>query len=260
MSLEIAQSSSVHHVDNAINSIVVKENVQTHIWCHGDQSSLNIRLMPDAQAFLYCLNNVDSREYTLDIHVGKNAAISMFEFGLGHECTKRTTTIALEQLGATAHYFALDALMSTAHKQSDLTIFHQSAKTHSTQAFRGLYADKATARFLGKVVIDQCAEQSTAHQLYKSIILSDDAHAFVMPHLEIYNHDIKASHGATIGELDYETLFYLCSRGIEEKTAKNMLLQTMVNDIVDSVKNPAIKEKLIALCADSVKSMVDSTP
>lgn len=256
MTLKITHNASTHHVDNTVDAIIVQEHVATHIWCHGNNSRLTIHIEPHAQAFLYCLNNVDVAEHQVDIHVGKDATISLFEFGLGHECTKRRTAISLKHRGATAHYFALDALMSTAVKHSDLTIFHQSPHTHSTQAFRGLYTDKASAHFLGKVVIEQCAEQSTAHQLYRSIILSDDAQASVMPHLEIYNHDIKASHGATIGELDYETLFYLCSRGIPEKTAKGLLLHTMVNDIVDNIKNPGLQEKLMALCADSIENMV----
>jgi Fe-S cluster assembly protein SufD len=257
MSIEITKTSSQPLiVQNAAHhrTITVAENVHAQVVLEtSDNSNLDVKLGPHAHLTLYSLStSTEHKAHNLCASVLADAQFSMFEFGLMGDTTKRTTTVELMQPGASVNYCALDQLLGQADKKTELTIHHKAPHTTSSQAFRGMYAGSAKASFLGKVVVAQNAAHSSAAQLYKSILLSDQAKAYVMPQLEIYNYDIKATHGASIGELDRSALFYLCSRGIPYNEAKMLLITSLLKDILDGIKEPSIKQKYTELVHESV--------
>ncbi len=101
--------------------------------------------------------------------------------------------------------------------------------------------------FNGKILVRKDAQKTLAYQKNNNILLSSAARMNAKPHLEIYADDVKCSHGATIGQLDMEAMFYLRSRGIGEKEARHLLMYAFANEIVGKITIPVLKDRIIEL-------------
>jgi len=188
------------------------------------------------------------------VMVEQEARLRFFELGLADEKTSRGIDAVLHGEHAHMAYFGVDQLQGDAQKSSTLAITHKARRSTSKQSFRGVYGGNAKARFLGKVIVEQAAASCKAEQLYKSILLSEQAHAYVMPELEIHNSDVSASHGASIGELDAASLFYLGSRGLSLADAKALLILSLLDDIFDEITEPSIKNAVRQLFLTNVQT------
>ena len=104
--------------------------------------------------------------------------------------------------------------------------------------------DKSRGVFNGKVFVRENASGTDAQQSNKNLLLSNDARVDTKPQLEIYNDDVKCAHGATVGQLEDEELFYLLSRGISQKLAKNLLTYGFAEEIINKIGIEAIKKDL----------------
>lgn len=112
---------------------------------------------------------------------------------------------------------------------------HQAPECRSIQHFKSVVKDTARSSFEGKIYVHKPAQKTQAFQLSNNLLLSDYAHADCKPNLEIFADDVKASHGATIGQLDPEQLFYLRTRGFSLEKAKTMLIQGFCHEIIDKI-------------------------
>src|SRR5512133_2480203 len=123
------------------------------------------------------------------------------------------------------------------------------AKPHGTsnQLFKGILDDESTGSFNGKILVRPDAQKIQAYQKNNNILLSSSARMNTKPHLEIYADDVKCSHGATVGQIDSEALFYLRSRGISENEARHLLMYAFANEIVGKISLPVLKERIIGL-------------
>jgi Fe-S cluster assembly protein SufD len=113
-----------------------------------------------------------------------------------------------------------------------LTIHHEAPYCKSEQFFKGVLKDHAKVSFEGKVVVGKDAKKTEARQRSDAILLSAHTEVETKPELEIYNDDVICTHGATVGELDQEALFYLTSRGLEESQAKRILLSAFLKEVL----------------------------
>ena len=114
-------------------------------------------------------------------------------------------------------------------------IHHDVTHTRSVQEYRNVLDGRSRAVFAGRVVVAEGASSTDAQQNNANLLLSDDAQINTLPQLEIYNDDVKASHGATLGQLDRDGLFYLRSRGIDEATARGLLTFAFANSVVETI-------------------------
>jgi Fe-S cluster assembly protein SufD len=119
--------------------------------------------------------------------------------------------------------------------QTDVRIEHQVPNTRSMQHFKNVLYDASRTSFSGKIVVLPEAQKTNAYQRNENLILGEHAIAYGKPNLEIFADDVKASHGATVGQLDKRQLFYLQSRGIEKEEAKEMLIAGFCRDILDLI-------------------------
>ena len=126
-------------------------------------------------------------------------------------------------------------------------IRHEKPHCRSNQLFKGILDDKATGAFNGKIYVSIDAQKTEAYQRNNNILLSDHAKMYTKPHLEIYADDVKCSHGATVGQLDNDALFYIRSRGIGDKEAKYLLMYAFTNEIISKIKVEYLKERIINL-------------
>lgn len=121
---------------------------------------------------------------------------------------------------------------------------HAKPNCFSDEKYKGVLKDQSTAVFNGKILVHEDAQKTNAYQRNQNILLSDEATVNTKPQLEIWADDVKCTHGATIGQLDEEQMFYLRSRGITEDVARKMLLNAFADDIAGKIKIPALVEFL----------------
>ena len=112
------------------------------------------------------------------------------------------------------------------------------------EMYKGVLDDSSRAVFNGKVHVWKDAQKTNAFQENKTVILSDSARVDTKPQLEIFADDVKCSHGATIGKLSEEGLFYLRARGIGEELAKTMIINAFANDAVHSISIPDVRDRI----------------
>ena len=119
------------------------------------------------------------------------------------------------------------------HHDFTSVIYHEVPNCESSQKVRGVLADRSTGVFQGKVVVEKNAQKTSAQQMSKAVLLSDHANSNSKPELEIYADDVVCSHGATVGELDEDQIFYLVSRGISKDKARSILTEAFLSEIIE---------------------------
>ena len=120
------------------------------------------------------------------------------------------------------------------------------AKPHgdSRQFYKGILNDQSTGVFSGRIIVHPGAQKTDAKQTNKNLLLSDQAHVDTKPQLEIYADDVKCTHGATIGQLDEQAIFYCRARGISNDAARSMLIHSFAGESLERMKSPAIRRYL----------------
>lgn len=141
------------------------------------------------------------------------------------------------------------------HRQAHTHVIvdHEAPHTHSMQRFKGVLSDVAQSSFEGKILVRQAAQKTEAYQLNHNLVLGDHALANSKPNLEIFADDVKASHGATVSQLDEEHLFYLRSRGLSKAEAKILLTMGFCKEILDQIPYPTLREEVMRDAKDILR-------
>ena len=127
------------------------------------------------------------------------------------------------------------------HIDNQTTVDHQSAHCRSSQLYKGVLLDGSRAVFNGKVLIRKDAQQTDAQQLNNNLLLSENVEIDTKPQMEIDADDVKCAHGATVGQMDEDELFYLQSRGIRPEQAKTMLATGYMNEAIQQISNESVR-------------------
>lgn len=138
------------------------------------------------------------------------------------------------------------------HVDHNTLVHHTFPNCESHQDYKGVFGDKATGVFNGKILVEKEAQKTNAFQSNNNILLDDQATINSKPQLEIFADDVKCSHGCTIGQLDEEALFYLQSRGVPAKEARALLMYAFTNNVLESVKIPELKRRITNLIAEKL--------
>lgn len=161
---------------------------------------------------------------------------------LSTQTTQEDIRVQLMERGAECELHGLYSLnQDKQDARYALHIDHLASHTVSAMHFKGVLAKKSRAAFTGKVHVHQNAQHISAQQQNHNLLLTTDAEVSTKPELEIYADDVKCAHGATVGQLDDDALFYLRSRGIEQQEAKKILTQAFAAEIFSSMKHALIK-------------------
>ena len=129
-------------------------------------------------------------------------------------------------------------LRDSTHADTTTHIIHAASDGTSRETYKSVVAGKARGVFQGKVTVERDAQKTDAQQLCRALLLSDQAEMDAKPELRIYADDVKCSHGAAVGELDADALFYLRARGIDEQAARGLLMRAFVEEIIDQISMP----------------------
>lgn len=138
------------------------------------------------------------------------------------------------------------------HVDHHTLVHHRQPNCESHQDYKGIFGDRSTGVFNGKIIVDKIAQKTDAFQQNNNILLSDKATINSKPQLEIFADDVKCSHGCTIGQLDDEALFYLRSRGIPKKEATALLMYAFANNVLESVRIPELKARVNKIIANKL--------
>ena len=130
------------------------------------------------------------------------------------------------------------------HVDNSSIIRHLAPHCNSRQLFKYVLDDHSSGAFEGSILVTPGAPFTEAYQSNRNILAHPDARMHTRPQLEIYNDDVKCSHGATTGQLDNEALFYMRTRGIPEREAKVMLMQAFMTDVIDTVRMDGLRDRL----------------
>jgi Fe-S cluster assembly protein SufD len=136
---------------------------------------------------------------------------------------------------------------SKQHISNYTCITHVKPYCRSNQLFKGILGQSATGAFNGKIYVSRDAQKTLAYQKNNNILLSSEAKMNSKPQLEIYADDVKCSHGATVGQLDEDALFYLRSRGIREAEARFLLMYAFANDVISNIGIKHLRDRIIDL-------------
>jgi Fe-S cluster assembly protein SufD len=127
------------------------------------------------------------------------------------------------------------------------TIDHAMPNCPSHELYKGILSGKSRAVFNGKIIVRQDAQKTNAKQTNKALLLSDDAQINTKPQLEIFADDVKCTHGAAIGQLDEDAMFYMQARGIAFQDARNLLIHAFAGEVLDRVKEEVVREQAMRL-------------
>ena len=135
-----------------------------------------------------------------------------------------------------------------------MVVEHAQPHCNSHEYYNGILDDQSKGVFHGRILVRQAAQKTDAKQTNKNLLLSDEATVDTKPQLEIYADDVKCTHGATVGQLNEESIFYLRARGIGEETARRMLIHAFAGEIIERIKLPALREELDKLVWDRLEA------
>lgn len=163
--------------------------------------------------------------------------------------TRNEISLKLQETGSFADINGAYILKGRNKLENRVFIDHASCDCDSSQLFKGIMDDNSNGSFTGKILVRKDSQRTNAFQSTKNILLSENARMNMNPFLEIYADDVKCSHGASIGNIDMDALFYLQARGISEAESKKILLRSFVLDVLNRISNEDfrnyISEKIV---------------
>lgn len=180
----------------------------------------------------------------LRAHLKRHSQLKTVSITDGAATVRHDYRIALAGEGCEASLNGAWMLDEKREAHVNVLIDHQAPACRSHQLFKGALTDSSRSSFEGKILVRRPAQKTEAYQLNQNLLLSDRANADSKPNLEVFADDVKASHGATVGQLDAEHLFYLKARGLSDTEARNLLLHGFAKEVIDLIPVKSLKEKL----------------
>jgi Fe-S cluster assembly protein SufD len=180
---------------------------------------------------------------SLQATLGQSATFASHSISLGGALVRNDANTTLSE-GTDATLNGLYIVNGTQHIDNHTRIDHAMPHGTSHEMYKGILDGKAHAVFNGKIIVRKDAQKTDSKQTNKNLVLSDDAVVDTKPELQIWADDVRCTHGATIGQLDSEALFYLQSRGIGKTQARSLLTYAFAQDVVDRIKVPALRDSL----------------
>jgi Fe-S cluster assembly protein SufD len=191
---------------------------------------------------------------TIAAQLGRASNVSIHSFALGARLSR--TNIRTKLAGEGLECILNGLYLTRGEQLADHHMIVEHAQPHcaSHEYFNGILDDKSKGVFHGRIYVHPIAQKTDAKQTNKNLLLSDEATADTKPQLEIYADDVKCTHGATIGQLNDESIFYLRSRGLGKDTARQMLIHAFAGEIIARVKHEAVRGRLDQVIWDRLEA------
>ena len=208
-----------------------------------------LTLAPGAVATVYVLQDEPSAarlDAEYEVTLAEGASLRMIFVALSGAEISNRLRIALQGPPAECRLGGLYLPSGDQQMSFDVRLSHDVPECYSSQLFKGILRDRAQSRFDGLIYVAPDAQKTEAYQANHNLLLSTEARAEARPQLEIYADDVKCSHGATVGRLNEEELFYMRSRGITAEEAARLQQMAFVGEVLEMVSDPALRDSLTA--------------
>jgi len=179
---------------------------------------------------------------TTGVRQQRSSRFESHSVGFGGTLRRHDLHVRLEGEGSECKLNGVVVTQGTQHYDNHTTIEHVAANCNSEETYRNIAADKSHAVFNGRIHIHQDAQKSNANMSNKNLLLTNGAEIDTKPELEIYADDVLCAHGATIGQLDKESIFYLVSRGLSRRDANVLLTMAFINELVDQIPVEQVRD------------------
>lgn len=255
-------NKSIAHTRNIVN---VGKNSSVNIvetFCGVGDNSIT-----DASSVIYLDENAHlehcriQNEQLSSTHIGhslieleKGSRLSSISVSLGANIARNAITTHFNNTDAIAEISGVNIAGDSQVHDSVVTVNHDASHCSSNQHFVGVVNDQARSSFGGEIIVSKGTRGTNAHQTNHNLVLSDHAKADTRPWLRIFADDVTCTHGATVGRLDENALFYLRSRGIDLETAKSMLIDAFITDITNIINNDGVRKQVNSLIKKSIAS------
>ncbi len=178
--------------------------------------------------------------------LGGNSKLTLFIMNAGGKLVRQEVRVRVAGEGADFQLRGVNLLAGDTHTDVTMVLDHAAANTGSRELVRNVVTGKARGVFQGRINVHQIAQQTDAKMACNTLLLSDDAEFSTKPELEIFADDVQCGHGATVTEIDRNHLFYLMARGIDEKTARGLLVKAFLASVVEQLEDEPIVDALEA--------------
>ncbi len=211
-------------------------NAVTELWLERGAKVCHYRLQQEA--------DTASHIGGLFAELSRDARLESHNVNLGAALARQDLGIALVEPGAEALLNGLYHVDGRRHTDVHTRVDHRAPHTHSEEEYRGIVTDRGRAVFNGKAIIHRDAQKTDVRQANANLLLSEQAEVDTKPELEIYADDVKASHGATVGQLDEGALFYLLSRGIDPESARALLTFAFAETVIGRLQLAPVRRRI----------------
>jgi Fe-S cluster assembly protein SufD len=195
---------------------------------------------------------------TTEVTLGRGSFYNSTNINLGGKLSRHDVHLKFTAEGGEAFVDGLYMLNGEQHHDTHSVIDHALPNCVSHQTYKGVLNDRSRGVFNGKVFVRENASGTDAQQSNKNLLLSNEARVDTKPQLEIFNDDVKCAHGATVGQLEEEELFYLLSRGLNDTLARNLLTYGFAEEIVNKIGIESIKKELDEAVLNRLNTSLDA--
>ncbi|MDL2309474.1 Fe-S cluster assembly protein SufD, partial [Bacteroidales bacterium OttesenSCG-928-C03] len=251
----LIQSRNLIVLDKNASLSLIHCNDSVHDGKSFTNNVTEVSLNENATMNYYKMENKDPDSLLIDHVIVDEKSHATFlsnatTFNAGY--VRNMLTVNLNEPFADAKLYGLYLVDKKQYVDNQVSVNHNATDCTSKQLYKGVVDDEAVANFNGHILVAQDAQRTTAFQTNRNITLTDEARIMTKPFLEIYADDVQCSHGATVGQLNDDALFYLRSRGICERNARVLLLYAFANEIVDYIEIESLRHRL----TDMVKKRI----
>ena len=246
----LSQPRNVLVAGERSQATIIERYVSLHESAELTNSMTELVAEPGAIVSHYKLQEQNS----LAFHVGglcirqqRDSTVTSSNIALGSRLARTDIKAILDAPGARCEMLGLYLASGRQHIDNFTHVDHVAAHCVSREVYKGVLDGQARAVFRGRVVVHKDAQHTDAEQENHNLLLSRDAEVDTKPQLEIYADDVKCSHGATVGQLDESAVYYLRSRGIDERAARSLLTYAFANDIVERLELAPLRHQLARL-------------
>ena len=232
----------------------VAEVIESHVGSDGESGAVyfsngvtQVTLARGARLGHYKLQNEATGAFHIAlaaVEVAEGATYDSFVLSMGARLARHEIRGRIG--GAHVEYRVNGAYMATGSQHIDNTTFieHAAPGSRSREVYKGVLAGASRGVFQGKILVQPIAQKTDGYQMNRAMLLSDKAEINAKPELEIYADDVRCSHGATVGELDEEQLFYLRARGLDRAAARRLLVAAYIDDAIDEIQSEAVRDAM----------------
>lgn len=204
-------------------------------------------LEENSQLDHYKLQNINNNSSLINssfFRQEKDSRLTTNAITLNGGLIRNNISVKLNGQNSSADIFGVYLVDREQHVDNQVYVDHAVPNCYSNELFKGILDEKATGVFNGHVLVRRDAQQTNAFQNNKNLLLTDDATIHAKPFLEIYADDVKCSHGATVGQLDNDAMFYLKSRGINEDNARLLLMYAFAADVINHISIEPLRMRI----------------